>query len=92
MGGSQSAMAFLDPPYNVRVRDIVGRGQIKHREFLIGSGELSGAGFFKFLKETIGAAAAVSRDGSSAITSKPTIRVVRRPPPVQRSSLAVPRA
>ena len=22
-------MAFLDPPYNVRVRDIVGRGQIK---------------------------------------------------------------
>ena len=23
------AMAFLDPPYNVRVRDIVGRGRVK---------------------------------------------------------------
>jgi ParB-like nuclease domain len=33
MGGAQAAMAFLDPPYNVRVRDIVGRGQVKHTEF-----------------------------------------------------------
>jgi hypothetical protein len=28
MGGAQAAMAFLDPPYNVRVRDIVGRGRV----------------------------------------------------------------
>ena len=34
-------MAFLDPPYNVRVRDIVGRGRVKHAEFAMGSGELS---------------------------------------------------
>lgn len=39
MGGSQAAMAFLDAPYNVRVRDIVGRGRIKHKEFAMGSGE-----------------------------------------------------
>ena len=30
-------MAFLDPPYNVRVRDIIGRGRIKHAEFAMAS-------------------------------------------------------
>ena len=64
MGGNQAEMAFLDPPYNRRVRDIVGRGRIKHREFTIGSGELSRTGFAEFLKDTLGAAAAVSRDGA----------------------------
>ena len=34
MGGAHAAMAFLDPPYNVRVRDIVGRGQVKHNSVL----------------------------------------------------------
>src|SRR5262249_8062749 len=33
MGGAQAAMASLDPPYNVRVRDIVGRGRVKHTEW-----------------------------------------------------------
>ena len=64
MDGNLAAMAFLDPPYNVRIRDIVGRGRIKHREFTIGSGELSRTGFAEFLKDTLGAAAAVSRDGA----------------------------
>src|SRR5437773_1284315 len=41
MGGHSAAMAFLDPPYNVRVRDIVGRGHVKHAEFAMASGELS---------------------------------------------------
>src|SRR5262249_3945962 len=45
MGESRAAMAFLDPPYNVRVRDIVGCGQIKHTEFAMASGELSRTGF-----------------------------------------------
>ena len=64
MDGSQAAMGFLDPPYNVRVRDIVGRGRIKHREFLMGSGELSDIEFVKFLKDTLAVAAAVSRNGA----------------------------
>ena len=64
MGGSQAAMAFMDPPYNVRIRDIVGRGRIKHREFAMGSGELSRAGFVEFLKDTLAAAVAVCRDGA----------------------------
>ena len=64
MGEARAAMAFLDPPYNVRVRDIVGRGQIKHSEFAMASGELSRPSFVEFLKESLGAAAAVSRDGA----------------------------
>jgi DNA methylase/ParB-like nuclease domain len=64
MGGSRAAMGFLDPPYNVRVRDIVGRGRVKHTEFAMASGELSRADFVAFLKETLTAAAAVSRDGA----------------------------
>ena len=58
MGGAQAAMAFLDPPYNVRVRDIVGRGQVKHAEFEMASGELSRSDFVQFLKSTLAAAAA----------------------------------
>jgi hypothetical protein len=62
MGGAQAAMAFLDPPYNVRVRDIVGRGRVKHTEFAMASGELSRADFVEFLKSTLAAAAAVYAD------------------------------
>jgi DNA modification methylase len=64
MGEARAAMGFLDPPYNVRVRDIVGRGRVKHSEFAMASGELSREGFVEFLKGTLAAAAAVSRDGA----------------------------
>jgi len=64
MGGARAAMAFLDPPYNVRVRDIVGRGQVKHAEFAMASGELSRPDFVSFLQATLAEAAAVSRDGA----------------------------
>jgi DNA modification methylase len=64
MGDGRAAMAFLDPPYNVRVRDIVGRGQVKHTEFAMASGELSRTDFVDFLAASLAAAAAVSRDGA----------------------------
>src|SRR6516164_623983 len=64
LGRARAAMAFLDPPYNVRVCDIVGRGQIKHAEFAMASGELSRTDFVGFLKQSLGAVAAVSRDGA----------------------------
>ena len=57
-------MAFMDPPYNVRVRDIVGRGRVKHTEFAMASGELSRADFVEFLNCTLAAAVAVSRAGA----------------------------
>jgi DNA modification methylase len=64
MGKARAAMGFLDPPYNVRVRDIVGRGKIKHPEFAMASGELSRPDFVAFLKEMATGAARVSRDGA----------------------------
>jgi DNA modification methylase len=64
LGNRRAAMAFLDPPYNVRVRDIVGRGRIKHREFAMGSGELSQADFLEFLTAAFTAAADLSRNGA----------------------------
>jgi hypothetical protein len=63
LGRARAAMAFLDPPYNVRVREIVGPGQIKHSEFAIASGELPRTSFVEFLQQSLAAAAAVSRDG-----------------------------
>jgi ParB-like chromosome segregation protein Spo0J len=45
LGRARAAMAFLDPPYNVRVREIVSPGQIKHSEFAIASGELPRTSF-----------------------------------------------
>jgi DNA modification methylase len=64
MNGAGACMAFLDPPYNVRIRDIVGRGQVKHSEFAMASGELSRSDFVGFLKSTLAQAVAVSRDGA----------------------------
>ncbi len=64
MGQSLAAMAFLDPPYNVRVKGIGGRGRIKHEEFAMASGELSRGEFVEFLSKTLGTAASVSRAGA----------------------------
>ena len=57
-------MAFLDPPYNVRIKGVVGRGRVKHDEFAMASGEMSPSEFTAFLEETLGNAARVSRDGA----------------------------
>ena len=57
-------LAFLDPPYNVRIGGVVGRGKIKHREFAMASGEMSSPDFVRFLSTTLDAAASVSREGA----------------------------
>lgn len=64
LGDERAAMAFLDPPYNVRVCDIVGRGEIKHAEFAMGSGEMSRMEFCSFLKESLSTVAAISKPGA----------------------------
>lgn len=66
MGRERAAMVFTDPPYNVRVKSILGRGKIKHREFAQASGEMSAAQFTEFLSDTLGLAAKHSADGSIA--------------------------
>ena len=64
LGGDRARMAFLDPPYNVTVRSVVGRGVRKHREFAMASGEMSKDEFIAFLQQALGAAATVSTDGA----------------------------
>ena len=64
MVGDKAAAAFTDPPYNVAVRSIVGRGRVKHPEFKMASGELSRADYVEFLVRALGNAARVSRDGA----------------------------
>jgi DNA modification methylase len=57
-------MAFLDPPYNVKVDGHTGgRGRIKHREFACASGEMTPAQFVQFLQETLGLCAQHTVDG-----------------------------
>jgi len=64
MSGKRAAMAFLDPPYNVPVKSVVGRGRIKHAEFAMASGEMSRDDFIAFLTVTVGNAADVCCDGA----------------------------
>ncbi len=44
-------MVFTDPPYNVRVKDIVGLGKSKHDEFKMASGEMNMSRFARFLED-----------------------------------------
>jgi DNA modification methylase len=60
VGNRLVAMAFLDVPYNERIRNVVGRGRTKHAEFAMASGEMSDEEYRDFLRQTLSVAAAVS--------------------------------
>jgi DNA modification methylase len=64
MGFERAHVAFLDPPYNVAIRSVVGRGRVKHGEFAMASGEMSQQAFTTFLTESLALAAQVSIDGA----------------------------
>jgi ParB-like chromosome segregation protein Spo0J len=59
MGNEQATMAFLDPPYDLKMRDMAETGATEHSGFATASGEVSQ--LVTFLTETLDAAAAVSR-------------------------------
>ena len=61
--GAQIDSAFLDPPYNVKINGHA-NAKGRHREFAMASGEMSEAEFRTFLSDTLGACAAVSRQGA----------------------------
>jgi DNA modification methylase len=64
MQAETAAMAFLDPPYNVKIDGHVGgRGRIKHREFACASGEMTSDQFVQFLQDTLGPCARHTVDG-----------------------------
>jgi DNA modification methylase len=64
VGRERASMVFADPPYNVRISSVQGRGKIKHREFARASGEMTPDQFTAFLKNTLALAARYSSDGS----------------------------
>jgi DNA modification methylase len=65
MQGDKARMAFLDPPYNVKVHGHVqGRGAVQHEEFAFASGEMSASEFIAFLKDGLAQAVRVSLDGA----------------------------
>lgn len=67
MGHERAAVLFTDPPYNVPIDGFVGgKGQVKHKTFAMGAGEMSEAEFQAFLETTLGAAADHCRDGAIA--------------------------
>ncbi|MBV9129865.1 MAG: site-specific DNA-methyltransferase, partial [Verrucomicrobia bacterium] len=64
MQGETAEMAFLDPPYNVKIDGHVGgRGRIRHREFAFASGEMSSGQFIRFLQESLGLCARHTLNG-----------------------------
>ena len=66
----RATMAFLDPPYNVKINGHVGgRGRIKHREFIHASGEMTPDQYIAFLKTTLGLCARHLVDGGIGFIS-----------------------
>jgi DNA modification methylase len=65
MAGELAEMVFTDPPYNVRIEgNVSGLGRVRHRDFAMGSGEMSESDFTRFLQTTFEHIAAASTDGA----------------------------
>lgn len=57
-------MVFADPPYNRKIRDVSGRGRVKHDEFAMASGEMSPSEFEAFLSKALTQVRDYAVDGS----------------------------
>ncbi len=67
LGNQAVDLIFTDPPYNVPIDGhVCGLGRVRHREFAMGTGEMSEEEFETFLVDTLGAAADRCRDGAIA--------------------------
>ena len=65
MQGERAAMVFTDPPYNVPIQgNVSGLGAVKHREFVMASGELDETQFAAFLTRACSLLAAHSAPGA----------------------------
>ena len=59
-----AAIVITDPPYNLPIGRVQGRGRIKHGNFIQGSGEKSPADFIRFLRIVLSLAAKHSIKGA----------------------------
>ena len=65
LAAHKAPQVITDPPYNLKIDGVVcGSGAIKHREFLMASGEMSEVEFTTFLKTVFNNLAVFSTDGS----------------------------
>jgi DNA modification methylase len=65
MQGRKAQMVFADPPYNVPIAgNVSGLGEIQHRDFAMGAGEMTRAQFTSFLNTVCSLLARVSVGGS----------------------------
>ncbi len=62
--GVSATAVFCDPPYNVRVSTIGGRGRVQHGEFAFASGEMNADQFRRFLSKTLTNGIRVSKPGA----------------------------
>ena len=63
--GKKADLLFTDPPYNVRIDGHVsGLGRVRHAEFAMASGEMTGTQYVCFLTDSLGLAVKTSRDGA----------------------------
>ncbi len=65
MQGERAQMVFTDPPYNVQVGgNVAGIRTNKHREFGMGSGEMTPVQFTELLRSSLGAMASACSPGA----------------------------
>jgi DNA modification methylase len=65
MGEQQAAMVFTDPPYNVPIEGHAsGLGRLRHKDFVMASGEMTVTEFTEFLLKTCLLLRRYTRDGS----------------------------
>ena len=65
MDGAKAQMVFTDPPYNVPIDGhVCGLGRVRHGDFAMASGEMSGTQFTSFLETVLRRLVASSADGS----------------------------
>jgi ParB-like chromosome segregation protein Spo0J len=65
LAGEKAQFVFTDPPYNVKIAgNVSGLGQVKHREFVMASGEMTEPEFVAFLEAVFRLLVANSVDGS----------------------------
>jgi hypothetical protein len=64
MGGEKAGMVFTDPPYNLKISRVQGRGRIKHGGFAFADGEMTEDQYTAFLKAGCQNIARVCVDGA----------------------------
>jgi DNA modification methylase len=66
--GDKAELVVTDPPFNVMIGHVSGKGSIRHREFVMASGEMTEDAFTDFLTEVFSRLAANTTAGSIHFT------------------------